>query len=58
MAFKDLGNLCTPATHVEMKGEKITEHCIMAESKTYYGEEWIEAEVIVDGKFHNSFYKW
>ena len=43
------GNLCTPATHVEMKGEKITEHCIMAESKTYYGEEWIEAEVIVDG---------
>ena len=42
------GNLCTPATHVEMKGEKITEHCIMAESKTYYGEEWIEAEVIVD----------
>ena len=43
------GNLCTPATHVEMKGEKITKHCIMAESKTYYGEEWIEAEVIVDG---------
>ena len=42
------GNLCTPATYVEMKGEKITEHCIMAESKTYYGEEWIEAEVIVD----------
>ena len=41
------GNLCTPATHVEMKGEKITEHCIMADSKTYYSEEWIEAEVIV-----------
>ena len=41
------GNLCTPATHVEMKGTTITEHCIMADSKTYYGEEWIEAEVIV-----------
>ena len=41
------GNLCTPATHVEMKGTTITEHCIMADSKTYYSEEWIEAEVIV-----------
>jgi len=41
------GNLCTPATHVMMNGEKITEHCIAAECKTYYGEEWIEAEVIV-----------
>jgi len=42
------GNLCTPATHVVMNGEQITEHCIMADSKTYYGEEWIEAEVIVN----------
>jgi len=41
------GNLCTPATHVKMKGTTITEHCIMADSKTYYGKEWIEAEVIV-----------
>lgn len=41
------GNLCTPATHVMMNGEKITEHCIEAECKTYYGEEWIKAEVYV-----------
>ena len=41
------GNLCTPATHVVMNGEQITEHCIMADSKTYYSEKWIEAEVIV-----------
>ena len=42
------GNLCTPATHVVMNGEQITEHCIMAECKTYYGEEWIDAEVVVN----------
>lgn len=41
------GNLCTPATHVEMDNTIITEHCIAANSKTYYGEEWISAEVVV-----------
>ena len=41
------GNLCTPATHVEMNGKKITKHCIMSKSKTFYGEEWIQAEVFV-----------
>lgn len=42
------GNLCTPATHVVMDGKLITEHCITADCKTYYGEEWITAEVIVN----------
>lgn len=42
------GNLCTPATHVIMDGELITEHCIPADCKTYYGEEWITAEVLVN----------
>lgn len=42
------GNLCTPATHVVMEGKLITEHCITANCKTYYGEEWITAEVIVN----------
>lgn len=42
------GNLCTPGTHVEINGETITEHCIQADSKTYYGEEWISAMVIVN----------
>jgi hypothetical protein len=41
------GNLCTPATHVMMDGKLITEHCITADCKTYYGEEWIKAEVVV-----------
>jgi hypothetical protein len=42
------GNLCTPATHVVMDGKLITDHCIPANCKTYYGEEWIMAEVLVN----------
>lgn len=42
------GNLCTPATHVLMNGKLITEHCIPANCKTFYGEEWITAEVIIN----------
>lgn len=42
------GNLCTPATHVVMNGKLVTEHCITAHGKTYYGEEWIKAEVVVN----------
>lgn len=42
------GSLCTPGTHVVMEGNQITEHCITANCKTYYGEEWITAEVIVN----------
>ena len=42
------GNLCTPATHVVMEGKLITEHCITANCKTYYGDEWITAEVLVN----------
>lgn len=41
------GNLCTPSTHVVMDGKQITEHCITANCKTYYDEEWITAEVVV-----------
>ncbi len=42
------GSLCTPATNVIMNGKQITAHCIKANCKTYYGEEWITAEVIVN----------
>ncbi len=43
------GNLCTPGTHVVIEGELITEHCINSTSETFYGEEWIDMEVIVHG---------
>lgn len=41
------GNLCTPATHVHINNELVTEHCITADAPTFYGEEWVEAEVEV-----------
>ena len=42
------GNLCTPGTHVNIDGKLIiTEHCITADAPTFYGEEWVEAEVEV-----------
>lgn len=41
------GNLCTPGTHVTINDELVTQHCIASSSKTFYGEEWIDVEVIV-----------
>lgn len=42
-------NLCTPGTHVEMDGKLIKRHCINSTSKTYHGDEWVTAEVLVLG---------
>ena len=42
-------NLCTPGTHVEMDGELIKRHCINSTSKTYDGDQWVTAEVLVLG---------
>ena len=43
------GNLCTPGTHVVMKGELIKRHCTNSNSQTYDGEQWVTAEVEVHG---------
>ena len=45
--IRPTANLCTPGTHVDMNGEQVTTHCINSNSETFYGEEWIEAEVFV-----------
>lgn len=42
-------NLCTPGTNVEMKGKLFTQHCVNSSSKTFRGEEWVRAEVMVLG---------
>ena len=42
-------NLCTPGTHVVMKGVLRTEHCITSTSKTYDGDQWVRVEVLVHG---------
>jgi hypothetical protein len=42
-------NLCTPGTNVVMEGKLITNHCINSSSATYYGDQWVRAEVLVLG---------
>lgn len=41
------GNLCTPGTNVVLNGELFTPHCINSNSKTYHGNQWVRAEVLV-----------
>ena len=42
-------NLCTPGTNVEMNGKLFTPHCVNSTSKTYHGDQWVRAEVLVLG---------
>ena len=42
-------NLCTPGTHVVMKGELFTPHCVNSTSKTFDGDQWVRVEVEVHG---------
>ena len=46
---RSTGNLCTPGTHVVMKNQLVTQHCISSRSKTYHGDQWVKAEVEVHG---------
>ena len=42
-------NLCTPGTNVVMDGKLFTPHCFNSSSKTYHGDQWVKAEVLVLG---------
>ncbi len=42
-------NLCTPGTNVVMNGKLHTPHCTNSTSKTYHGDQWVTAEVVVRG---------
>jgi hypothetical protein len=42
-------NLCTPGTNVVMKEKLVTAHCVNSTSKTYRGDQWVRAEVMVLG---------
>ena len=42
-------NLCTPGTDVVMDGKLVKRHCTNSKSKTYHGEQWVTAEILVDG---------
>lgn len=43
------GNMCSPGTDVVFQGKIDPRHCISSSSKTYEGEQWVHAELIVLG---------
>lgn len=43
------GNMCSPGTHVVYEGKLDQRHCIDSHSKTYRGDQWVRAELIVYG---------
>lgn len=46
---RSTGNLCTPGTEVVYKDEQFTPHCLNSSSKTYAGDQWVTADVLVLG---------
>lgn len=43
------GNMCSPGTNVVYQGKMAADHCINSSSKTYDGDQWVKAELIVLG---------
>jgi hypothetical protein len=43
------GNMCSPGTEVVYQGKVYPGHCINSSSETYYGNQWVHAELIVLG---------
>jgi hypothetical protein len=41
------GNMCSPGTNIVYNGVLDERHCISSTSKTYHGEQWVKAELIV-----------
>lgn len=42
-------NMCSPGTHVVMNGKLFTTHCTSSKSKTFDGDQWVTAEIEVNG---------
>lgn len=42
-------NVCTPGTNVMIEGVYVTSHCVKSTSKTFYGEQWVQVELEVQG---------
>jgi len=41
------GNMCSPGTDIVYEGQVDPRHCISSSSDTYYGDQWVKAELIV-----------
>jgi len=46
---RSTNNLCSPGTNVVMNEKLFTPHCVNSTSKTYHGDQWVRAEVLVLG---------
>lgn len=46
---RSTGNMCSPGTDVVYEGKIDPRHCIDSKSKTYDGDQWVTAELIVLG---------
>ena len=46
---RSTANLCTPGTHLVMKSEMFTPHCVNSRSRTYHGDQWVRVEALVLG---------
>jgi hypothetical protein len=42
-------NVCTPGTNIVIDTTLITQHCTNSRSKTYHGDVWVTAELVVYG---------
>ncbi|CAN5410530.1 DUF1080 domain-containing protein [soil metagenome] len=43
------GNMCSPGTEIFFNGSLYPSHCLNSTSKTYDGDQWVKAELIVYG---------
>ncbi len=43
------GNMCSPGTDIVFEGKLYDGHCLNSTSKTYDGDQWVSAELIVLG---------
>ncbi len=43
------GNICTPGTDFKIHGVLMKKHCYRSSSKTYHGDQWVNAEIEVRG---------
>ena len=41
--------MCSPGTHIVYQGKLDETHCINSSSETYYGDQWVQVELIVLG---------
>jgi len=42
-------NVCTPGTEIVYEGRLYPDHCLNSTSKTYHGDDWVRAELLVLG---------